>query len=133
MGVIRKIKKNILRSVSEGLAFGSDNYTSMLSFTIRIITLALPGIVLGHYLDQGIYWTQTQKWMGISAIPYTLAQIMAWILIFYSIFIFASSYAMEFQGTVSGIFFITLFFIVQTNFVTNLQAVLGTIDADSHT
>ena len=28
----------------------------------------------------------------------------------------------------AGIFFITLFFIVQTNFVTNLQAVLGMVD-----
>jgi hypothetical protein len=133
MGVIRKIKKNILRSVSEGIAFGSDNYTSMLSFTIRIITLALPGIVLGHYLDQGIYWTQTQKWMGSSAAPYTLIQIVAWILIFYSMLYFIPSYATEFQGTMAGIFFITLFFVVQTNFVTNLQTVLGTIDADSHT
>jgi hypothetical protein len=133
MGVIRKIKKNILRSVSEGLAFGSDNYTSMLSFTIRIITLALPGIVLGHYLDQGIYWTKKQKWLGLSAIPYVFAQIVAWILIFYSIFFFASSYAMEFQGTVAGIFFVTLFFVVQTNFVTNLQTMLGTIDTNSRT
>lgn len=133
MGVIRKIKKNILRSVSEGLTFGSDNYTSILSFTIRIIALALPGIVLGHYLDQGIYWTKKQKWLGPSAAPYVFGQIMAWILIFYSILFFASSYAMEFQGTMAGIFFITLFFVAQTNFVTNLQTVLGTIDADSHT
>ena len=133
MGVIRKIEKNLLHSVTEGLTFGSDNYTSMLSFTIRIITLALPGIVLGHYLDQGIYWTKKQKLLGASAVSYMVAQILAWVLIFYSIFIFASSYAMEFQGTVAGIFFVTLFFTVQTNFVTNLQTVLGTIDTDSHT
>lgn len=133
MGVIRKLKQRVLYSVKEGLAFGSDNYTSILSFTIRIITQALPGVILGHYLDQGIYWTQTQKWMGTSAAPYMFAQIVAWILIFYSMLYFIPSYATEFQGTMAGIFFITLFFIVQTNFVTNLQAVLGTIDADSHT
>jgi len=133
MGVIRKIKKHVLHSVKEGLTFGGQNYTSILSFTIRVITQALPGVILGHYLDQGIYWAQTQKWMGSSAVPYTLIQILAWILIFYSMLYFIPSYATEFQGTMAGIFFITLFFIVQTNFVTNLQTVLGTIDADSHT
>ena len=128
MGVIRRLKQRVLYSVKEGLSFGDQNYTSILSFTIRVITQALPGIILGHYLDQGIYWTHTQKWMGSSAVPYALAQIVAWILIFYSMLYFIPSYANEFQGTMAGIFFITLFFIVQTNFVTNLQAVLGMVD-----
>ena len=127
MGMIHKLKKRVFRSVTEGLSFGNQNYTSILSFTIRIIAEALPGTILGHYLDQGLFWTQQQKWMGTSAIPYTLAQIVAWIVIFYSLLHFIPSYAAELTG-LSGIFFITLFFLVQTNFVTNLQTVLGMVD-----
>lgn len=38
-------------------------------------------------------------------------------------------YTSEFQGSLTGIFFVTLFFLVQTNFIKNIQTVLGVFDA----
>jgi hypothetical protein len=55
-------------------------------------------------------------------------QILAWMILFYGLFHLLPLYAAEFQGTLTGIFFVALFFVVQTNFITNIQTVLGKLD-----
>jgi hypothetical protein len=118
----------IVKSIKEGFSFGENTYSTLLAFSIRVITQALPGLVLGHYLDQGIYWIQKKSILGSSNLLYGSIQIMIWILFFYGLNVFLPSYVAEFQGTLAGVFFITLFFVVQMNFVKNLQAVLGMVD-----
>ena len=123
-------KRQLTNSVSEGLHFGTQTHTDFIPFTIKFLALALPGIVLGHYLDQGIYTLQKHKRLGPSFLTYLGIQIAAWIMMFYVMFRFTAAYAAEFQSSVAGIFFVALFFTVQQNFVSNLQAVLGMVDAD---
>jgi len=123
-------KRPIANSVSEGLQFGTQNHTEFVPFTVKFLALAIPGIVLGHYLDQGIYKLQKDKLLGTSFLTYLGLQLLAWIVLFYVMFRFTAAYAAEFQSSVAGIFFVALFFTVQQNFVTNLQKVLGMVDAD---
>jgi hypothetical protein len=125
---MNNIQQYIIKPVKEGINFGEDSYSTLLAFSIRVISQALPGLVLGHYLDQGIYLIQKKGILGTSNLLYGSIQIMIWILLFYGMNVFIPSYVSEFQGTLSGVFFITLFFVVQMNFVKNLQAVLGMVD-----
>jgi len=122
--------KRLTNHVSEGLTFGTQNHSAFIPFTVKFLALALPGIALGHYLDQGVYWTQKRKLLGSTSLAYLSLQISAWVIIFYTLFQFAAAYAAEFQSSVAGIFFVALFFTVQTNFVVNLQKVLGLIDKE---
>jgi hypothetical protein len=125
---MESLKQYISRSVSDGLSFGYEKYDTFLSFTIKFISHSLPGIFIGHYLDQGIYYIQRETWLGSSSLSYMLLQIFAWMLFFYGIFHLLPLYTREFQGTLTGIFFVTLFFVVQTNFIKNTQTVLGMLD-----
>jgi hypothetical protein len=127
---INGIKNRVAGNLSEGLTFGTQNHNGFVPFTVKFLALALPGIALGHYLDQGIFWLQKKRHLGDLPVAYMALQIIVWILMFYSMNQFAAAYAAEFQSSVAGIFFIALFFTVQTNFVTNLQKVLGAIDKE---
>jgi hypothetical protein len=123
------IKKYVHRSVLDGLSFGHEKYDTFLSFTIKFVSHSFPAIIVGHYLDQGIYYVQREKYLCNLTLSYTMLHIDAWMILFYGLFHLLPSYAAEFQGTLTGIFFITLFFIVQTNFITNIQTVLGKLDS----
>ena len=122
------IKKYVRNSVIDGFSFGHETYDTFLSFSIKFVSHSLPAVFAGHYLDQGIYYIQREKYLGNFTISYTMLQILAWMCIFYGLFHLLPLYAAEFQGTLTGIFFVALFFVVQTNFITNAQTVLGKLD-----
>lgn len=117
-------------SLSEGFRFGKETHTDFLPFTIKFIAMSVPGVVLGHYIDQGVYKVQRLGWMGEKPFAYVCIQMMAWIVMFYGLYTYITEYTNEFQGSVAGIFFIALFFTVQTNYVANLQQVLGRVDKE---
>lgn len=120
----------ILDDILEGLHFGLTKHTRFLPFTIKFMAMSIPGIILGHYLDQSILWLQLHRYAGELPVVYTLLQLLAWIILYYFLVKYANGFAIEFQDSIAGIFFVTLFFIVQTNFVSNLQHVLGVIDKE---
>ena len=123
------IKQYVNRSFTDGFSFGHETYDTFLSFTIKFISHSLPSILVGHYLDQGVFYLQREAWLGSLPLSYMLLQISIWMLFFYGLFHMIPLYTSEFQGTLTGIFFVTLFFIVQTNFIKNIQTVLGVLDA----
>jgi hypothetical protein len=122
------VAKYVRNSVIDGFSFGHETYDTFLSFTIKFISHSLPALFAGHYLDQGIYYIQREKYLGRKALSYMILQIFVWMLLFYGLFHLLPLYAAEFQGTLTGIFFVTLFFVVQVNFIKNTQTVLGKID-----
>jgi len=114
----------------EGIQFGKDTHEDFLPFLMKLFALAIPGVVLGHYLDQGIYKVQTMRLFGQGPAMYVVVQMFLWAVLFYGFFRYATAYSDEFQGSLAGIFFIALFFTVQTHYVDNLQNVLGVVDKD---
>jgi len=119
-----------MHTILEGLHFGKTNHKKFIPFTIKLLAMAIPGIILGHYLDQSILWLQRYNHAGKMPATYTVLQLLTWIVIYYLLFRYANGFAVELQYSIAGIFFVTLFFIVQTNFVNNLQHVLGMIDEE---
>ena len=117
--------------LSNGLRFGEEAVSDIVPFTIKFLTFVVPAAILGHVIDQGVLALQLRKTLRENRsgkIGYLLIQLLLWLVLFYGFYNFTPGYAREFQGTAAGIFFIALFFAVQTNFVTNLQAVLNIAD-----
>ena len=114
--------------IANGFRFGKKHHGHPITFTIKFLSLAIPGAFLGHYADQAILKVQRMELLGQYHLPYLMLQLFLWIILFYTLFIFAPGYTKEFQHSIAGIFFVALFFSVQDNFVANLQFVLGVVD-----
>jgi hypothetical protein len=114
--------------IVDGFDFGKKHGGHPITFTIKFLSLAIPGAFLGHYADQAILKVQRMELLGQYHLPYLMLQLFLWIVLFYSLFTFAPGYTKEFQYSIAGIFFVALFFSVQDNFVANLQFVLGVVD-----
>ena len=114
--------------IVDGFDFGKKHGGHPITFTIKFLSLAIPGAFLGHYADQVILKTQRMELLGTYHLPYLMLQLFLWVILFYALFVFAPGYTKEFQHSIAGIFFVALFFSVQDNFVANLQFVLGVVD-----
>lgn len=112
--------------IAKALAFGTPDPQSFLGFSLRFLLLAIPGILLGHILDESILLLQQKQ--SISPTLSLCIQTMIWILFFYILYVIFPRYGSEFQSSYAGIAFVTLFFTVQTNYVKNLQQVIRIAD-----
>lgn len=118
---------SVLEEVAKGAAFGTMDPRSATGFATRFVLLVIPGIVLGHLLDQSVLAGQHRfKWSPLVCLT---LQTGVWLVFFFGLYHLVPSYAWEFQNTYAGLAFVTLFFTVQTNYVRNLQAVLKFTDA----
>jgi uncharacterized BrkB/YihY/UPF0761 family membrane protein len=114
--------------IADGFRFGKSSHGHPIPFMIKFLSLAIPGAFLGHYADQAILKVQRMELLGVYHLPYLILQLLLWVVLFYTLFVFAPGYTKEFQRSIAGIFFVALFFSVQDNFVANLQFVLGVVD-----
>lgn len=117
--------------LSNGLRFGEEAVSDIFPFTVKFLWFVVPAVLLGHVIDQGVSALQRRKVLGVDRkglVGYLVIQLLAWLLLFFGFYNLTPNYAREFQGTAAGIFFIALFFAVQTNFVDMLQKVLNIAD-----
>jgi hypothetical protein len=102
--------------------FGNTRYEqTMATFTIKTILLFIPGILLGHYTDRFVKKIQEKEMLGRGLYKYLLVQLFLNILVIYTVILMSSAYAKEFQTTIAGLFFVSMFFSLQSNFVKNIQ------------
>jgi hypothetical protein len=124
------LELNTWDHIQDGFKFGKKHHGHPIPFLIRFLSLAIPGAILGHYVDQIVLKVQRLQLLGYFKLPYVFFQLLVWAVLFYVLFVFAPGYTKEFQRTIAGIFFVALFFSVQPNFVSNLQFVLGVVDRE---
>ena len=123
------VKNYVETSITEGFSFGQEKYSTIVSFGLKVAIHSLPGFIIGHFLDEGVFWLKKNNILGDYLLTYILFQISVWVTMFYLLFQLLPSYANEFQGNIAGIFFVTLFFLAQIHIITNIKLWLGTIDA----
>jgi len=111
--------------VKAGLSFGERNTVRMGGLLIRTSLLLIPGILIGHSIDQAVNKLKRKNKLGTNTVVYVLLQSIIMFLALYSLIFFIKSYADEFQNTYSGLFFVALFFGMQTNYISNIQHVLS--------
>lgn len=90
----------------------------------RITILLLAGIVIGHYLDQSINFTKSKRLFGDNILIYVVLQTVICVFIVYMLLRIHRNYQDDFQNTFSGLFFVSMFYAMQTNYISNLQQLL---------
>jgi hypothetical protein len=116
---------------ADALSFGEEAVSDIIPFSLKFLSFVVPAVLLGHMIDQIVIVMKNRKIFGNgreALVGYLLVQLLMWLVLFFGIYNLIPSYAREFQGTAAGIFFIALFFAVQTNFVDMLQKTLNLAD-----
>jgi hypothetical protein len=83
------------------------------------MSFIVPGILLGHYLDNSI------KKLNLDTKHSVALQTFLNISLIFVINKISFEYAREFQITFAGLFFSSLFFGMQTNYIDNIKKLLG--------
>jgi UDP-N-acetylmuramyl pentapeptide phosphotransferase/UDP-N-acetylglucosamine-1-phosphate transferase len=112
--------------LQKAFQFGTPDPYSVEGFSVRFLLLAIPAILLGHLMDELILLAQ--KHYKLHPLTCLVGQTIVWVAFFLLIHNYLPRYGSEFQSSYAGLAFVTLFFTVQTNYVTNLQAVIRIVD-----
>lgn len=111
--------KIINRAIDFG-TFRSRN--DLFSFTMKIIIYIIPAVILGYYTDIIVKEMIIYKIFGdYDAIYYILTQTIFNIVTLYLFILFLPKFMSEFQTSISGGYFIVLYFGMQTNYLYMLK------------
>lgn len=123
--MLNDVVSNISTSIKNGTSFGKKDVKYLGGFKIKVLSLLIPGILLGHYVDQIVNKMKRNKVFGEVVLNYIILQTIISMSVIYLLFYLNKSYTNEFQNTYAGLFFVSLYFGMQTNYVSNLQKILG--------
>lgn len=118
------IVKEINKDIREGIKFGKKDSTRFGSLMLKTMSLLIPGIVLGHIIDRITNKLKEEKKFGENILTYIIIQTILSISVFYMLISKVKTYTYEFQNTYSGLYFVSLFFGMQTMYIKNLQEYL---------
>ena len=109
--------------IKDGFDFGNDKSDkSVFSTIIRSLSLLIPGMILGHFVDK--YINKLKK-DDTHVLKYVILQSLVNILIISILHTLYHKYTSEFQRTLPGLYFSGLFFGLQVNYIRNIQTLLG--------
>lgn len=89
----------------------------LLSFSLKIMIYIIPAVILGHFADIFIKNNRIHNVFGKDVIYYILLQTVLNILTLYVFILFFPRFMSEFQTTISGGYFIVLYFSMQNNYI----------------
>ena len=112
--------------IRKAFQFGTPDPHSVGGFSLRFLMLAVPGVLLGHLLDELVLVAQQRYQLATEVC--LLLQTVAWVAFFLLLHNYAPRYGAEFQSSYAGLAFVTLFFTVQNNYVSNLEKVIQFAD-----
>jgi|GEM_PF-2766428 undecaprenyl pyrophosphate phosphatase UppP len=110
---------NIIERATDFGTFRSRNH--FFSFTLKIILYILPAVILGHSTDMAVEKMKKREALGENSLNYIIFQTMVNIITLYLFVLFLTDYTSEFQQTMSGGYFIVLYFGMQTNYIDMLK------------
>lgn len=109
-------------SLKRATEFGSlSHQDDFISFTIKIIIYIIPATLLGDFIDKSIVTMEKKEVLGDNIALYISLQTFVNILILYLFILFLPDFLKEFQSTMPGVYFITLYFTMQTNYMNSIK------------
>lgn len=114
MKLLMKISNIIHRAIDFGTLRSRKNF---FSFILKCIFYIIPAVIIGNYTDMKIQQIKYNKGLGDYVLYYILLQTIIIISTLYIILLLLTKYTLEFQLTISGSFFIVLYFGIQTNYI----------------
>ena len=106
---------NILEKATDFGTFRSRSH--LFSFTLKIIFYILPAVILGHFTDMTIENMKKRETFGKNNLNYIVFQTVVNIVTLYLFVLLLTDFTSEFQQTMSGGYFIVLYFGMQTNYI----------------
>lgn len=110
---------NIVQRATEFGTFRAQD--KFFSFILKIFLYIVPAVILGHYTDVIVKKLQKDKVLGDTVLYYILLQTFIIISTIYLLAVYMSDYAREFQLTLAGMYFVVLYFNMQTNYIFMIQ------------
>ena len=112
------ILRNIIQRATEFGTFRSRE--NFVSFVLKCLFYIIPAVILGNYTDITVERIKTNKDLGDYTLHYILLQTFIILSTLY-LLLFLTDYTSEFQLTLSGGFFIVLYFGIQTNYINMMK------------
>ena len=119
-----KLSKIIDRATDFGTLRSRND---LLSFTLKIMVYIIPAVILGHFTDITVKKFRTHTVFGKVITNYILLQTILNIVTLYLFILFLPRFMSEFQTTVSGGYFIVLYFSMQTNYIDMLKEYMNAL------
>lgn len=112
----------IYKTFNRIFKFGPPYYRhDLMSFTIKTLIYIIPAVILGHFTDIAVKKSRTRKIFGKNIIFYILFQTIINIVTLFLLTLLFPRFMSEFQTTISGGYFIVLYFSIQTNYINMLK------------
>ena len=99
----------------------------LISFTLKIMIYIFPSVVLGHFTDISIKKMKIHNVFGKVNIYYILLQTILNIIALYLFVLYLPKFTSEFQTTISGVYFIVLYFSMQPNYIDMLNEYMNSL------
>lgn len=116
---------SIFKIIEKSVSFGTLNHRdNFISFTVKAILYIIPAIILGHYTDTTVKTLKENKILGDKIIYYIILQTLFIIITFYLFLKLLGSYASEFLITITGSYFIVMFYGIQINYISMINTLL---------
>jgi len=116
---------SISKEISNGIHLNNKNPRHLIALTIKSLIFLIPGVILGHYIDQYVNKMKREQILGEDVILYIVVQTIISILVVYFLVNWAKSYTREIENKIAGVFFASLYFNMQTHYIDNIQQLLG--------
>jgi hypothetical protein len=121
-----KLSKIIDRATDFGTLRSRND---LLSFTLKIMIYIIPAVILGHFTDIYIKKIRSDNLLGKKVIIYyILLQTIFNIVTLYLFILFLPKFTNEFQTTISGGYFIVLYFSMQSNYIDMLKEYMKSLN-----
>ncbi len=109
-----KLHNIFQRAIDFGSFSSRENF---FSFALKCFFYIIPAVIIGNYTDIIVKSLKKDKILGYYLPYYILLQTFIIISTLYLILVLLPSYTNEFQITLSGTFFVVLYFSIQTNYI----------------
>jgi len=110
---------NIFKLATDFGTFNSRQ--NFVAFALKCLFYIIPAVIIGNYTDITVTKFKENNVFGENLIVYIIIQTFIIITTFYLIIIFLSDFTREFQLTLSGGYFIVLYFGIQTNYINMIK------------
>lgn len=116
---------NVYKIIDQATDFGTfRSRNDLISFTIKILVYIIPAIIMGHYIDLSF----KNKRMNDNRIMYYIfVQTILNIVILYLFILVLPRFISEFQRTISGGYFVVMYFSMQTNYIIMIKEYMNSL------
>jgi hypothetical protein len=119
---------SIFKIIDRATDFGTlRSRNDLLSFILKIIVYIIPAVILGHFTDIIVTKIRIHNVFGKNTIYYILFQTIFNIVTLYLFILFLPKFMSEFQMTISGSYFIVLYFGMQINYIDMLKEYMNSL------